>query len=160
MTGASPGDKVTFRTSGLGRAWGIGFTLFWCGSLVAFTVRDWPVPPSLLLVRGVGLPLACWFAYRTVGVHVAAAGDELVVRNLWRTRRLKRTAVRRIWLGQPVAAELPGGFLPGPRGEAINVETSGSTFTIDVTRNWLGTSRLRTRLQVLTDELQRWHKAR
>ncbi len=159
MAGSGPDQEVTFRTSRLERAWGIGFTLFWCGSLMAFTVREWPVSPSMLLVRCVGLLLACWLAYRSIGVHVAVAGDELVVRNLWRTRRLKRPAVQRIWLGEPLTAELPGGFLPGPRGEAINVETSGSRFTIDVTRNWLGTSRLHTRLQVLTDELQRWHTA-
>jgi hypothetical protein len=151
---------VVFRASGLARAWGIGFTLFWCGALVALTMRDWPVSPSLLLLRGGGLLLAGWFAYRMVGVHVAAAGDVLVVRNLWRTRRLKRAEVRRVWLGEPLTAELPGGFLPGPRGEAVNIEGLGKAFTIDATRNWPGTRRLHRRLEALVVELERWRQAR
>lgn len=148
------------RPGPLARVWVIGFTLFWCGLLIAHTVNEWPIEPSLLLLRGVGVVLAASLAYRTAGVRVAALGDVLVVRNLWRTRRVHRADVQRVWLGEPLTAELPGGWLPGPRGEAINVEASEGSFTIDVTRDWLGIAKIHERLLTLTAELEDWRIGR
>lgn len=151
-------EAPSMRAPRLSFAWLVGFSVFWCGSLVWATVRDWPASPTLLLVRALGVGFVALAAYRMVRVGFEVRGDELLVRNVFRTRRLPRSDLRRIWLGEPLTAPLPGGWLAGPRGQAINVETETSKFTIDVTRNWLGTRGLHRQSVAVVEELTAWHQ--
>lgn len=146
------------RASALSIVWTVGFSIFWCGGLVWATVREWPVSPTLLLVRALGVAFVALAAYRMVRVGFEVQGDELLVRNLFRTRRVARSHLRRVWLGEPHTAPLPGGWLPGPRGEAMNVETDSSRFTIDVTRNWLGTRGLHAQSVDAAKSLLAWQR--
>jgi hypothetical protein len=144
--------------SRLSLAWTVGFSVFWCGSLAWATVRDWPASPTLLLVRALGVIFVALAAYRMVRLGFEVRGDELLVRNLFRTRRLPRSDLRRVWLGEPLTAPLPGGWLAGPRGEAINVQTETSRFTIDVSRNWLGSRGLHRQSVTAVKVLTAWHR--
>lgn len=146
------------RSSGVSLVWVIGFSTLWCASLAWVTADDWPVSPTLLVLRVLGVALVAAAAYRMVRVGFTVHGDELVVRNLFRTRRVPRADLRRVWLGKPLTAPLPGGWLAGPRGEAINVESATSTFTVDVTRNWLGTRGVHDRLVDAAKSLEAWRQ--
>lgn len=70
-----------------------GFSLFWCGTVTVFVVvlatkgAGAVFVPILMLAFGVTL------AYRLWRLGVSAHGDELVVRNHFRTRRLRRAEV-------------------------------------------------------------------
>lgn len=154
----SMNESPSMRTSALSLAWTVGFSIFWCGGLIWATVREWPVSPTLLLVRALGVMLVVLAAYRMVRVGFEVQGDELLVRNLFRTRHVARSHLRRVWLGEPLTAPLPGGWLAGPRGEAINVETEDSRFTVDVTRNWLGTRGLHAQSVAATQSLLAWQQ--
>lgn len=146
------------RSSVLSRVYVLGFSAIWCGSLVWVTVHGWPPSPRLVLMRVLGIALVASYAYRRVKLGFDADGATLIIRNLFRTRRIRRADVRRVWLGTPLTAPLPGGWQAGPRGEAINVDTGTQSITLDVSRNWLGRSGLHARLVTAAAELQAWHR--
>jgi hypothetical protein len=76
-----------------------------------------------------------------------------------RTRRLHRQDIRRIWIGLPVTAPLPGGWTK-PVGRAINIEpTRGKPFTVDVSHYLLGRAKTRERLEHAHQALAGWHAA-
>lgn len=147
---------MLLKESRLSRAWVLGSTLVWCGFLVVFSVSEWPVPAGLLALRATGVGLAVWFAFRILSVRMETSDGELIVRNLFRTRRLLRSEVNRIWVGEPVSAPLPGGWLPGPRGRALNVDARGVSFAVDVSRDWLGRSKAGQRLALAAKDLEAW----
>jgi hypothetical protein len=153
------GPQVLLRESRASRAWVFGVSLVWCGLLIAFTASRWPIPVSLLILRAVGVAFAVCVAFRVLSMRLETRGGDLLVRNLWRTHRLRRRDVRRVWIGEPLSAPLPGGWLPGPRGEALNVEARGKLFTVDVSREWLGRRKARQRLASAVKELEAWRSA-
>jgi len=83
------------RSSVSSRVYVLGFNAFWCGNLVRLTVHGgWPPSPRLALLRVLGIALASSYTYRRLKVGFDADGATLVVRNLFRTRRMELTRLR------------------------------------------------------------------
>lgn len=159
VAGGLPANQCSMRSSVSSRVYVLGFNAFWCGNLVRLTVHGgWPPSPRLALLRVLGIALASSYTYRRLKVGFDADGATLVVRNLFRTRRIQQADVHRVWLGTPLSAPLPGGWQAGPRGEAINVETATHSITIDVSRNWLGRAGLHAQLVAAAAKLQAWQR--
>lgn len=150
------GSGVFLQESRLSRAWVLGVSLVWCGLLIVFSVSEWPVPAGLLALRALGVGLVVWFARRVLSMRMETSGEELMVRNLFRTRRLLRREVERVWVGEPLSAPLPGGWLPGPRGQALNIDARGASFTVDVSREWPSRSRAGQDLFLAAKNLEAW----
>lgn len=93
------GRRVDIRPPRSARIWAIGFSVFWCGLLITFTIplRGGVVEvilPIAMLVFGVSL------AYRLVTLSAVTAGGAFVLRNNFRTRRLRRDEIEAFRVGQ------------------------------------------------------------
>lgn len=135
----------------LGRLWMVGFSLVWLGVLVSFVVRG--VRDSGPNVAGIALPVAMAVFAGTLAVRMLRSGatayaDELVVRNIWRTRRIPRGEVEDIRVG-----DLPAGQF----GQALHVLTrGGSVFPVDTVTAVLPGGRAR--LAAERDQLRQWRE--
>src|SRR4051794_26485188 len=95
-------NTLEYRNPRVMRVYGVVFGIVWCGLLVANIIgasvaRSWAAVP-------VGLLMLAWGAFfitRMPRLAVIAQGDELVVRNMWRTRRIPRDEIQDFRIGNP-----------------------------------------------------------
>jgi len=130
------------------RAYVVVFMCVWCGSvsagLIAAAAHGSPATVILLLMLTFGLTLG----YRIFRLSVALGPQDLLVRNLYRTRRIARADVE--------------GFRQGALGQqpftrAIYVLLrDGTVFPLDVTGRPYFFGRGQTLLDDRTQLLQRW----
>ncbi|MDX6650461.1 MAG: hypothetical protein QOJ97_2412 [Solirubrobacteraceae bacterium] len=112
---------VVIRPPPVMRFFALVFTLVWCGGMIAFAVRDGWSPALILslvlLVVGAGLGIPM------LGMAAIAVGDELIVRNVYRTRRLRRSQIEGFRIGRsPIM----------PFGRTIHGLVPGETVALDV----------------------------
>jgi hypothetical protein len=74
------------------------FMLVWCGILIAAAVQSAESAGFIMLALAM-LLLGIGFGCRILGIAAIARGDELLVRNAFQTRRLRRSQIEEFRLG-------------------------------------------------------------
>lgn len=151
--------RLLLRGSVWGRLYVLLFATIWTSSLIVLTAKMKNIDLAQLAASGFGVLFCIVFAYRAFREELRLDGEQLLVRNFSRTRRLQRQDIRRIWIGPPVTAPLPGGWI-SPIGETINIEPQqGKAFAVDVTHHILGLAEKRDRLKAAQQTLTEWAAA-
>lgn len=133
------------------RIWAAGFGTFWCGAVIVGGINALRHGTSGVLVAAVMLIIGVALAYRLVTLGVFGRGDELVVRNNFRTRRLTRSEIEDFRVGSA-----SGGL---PVNKAISVLLmDGSLLNLDVTTCLTVLPRGRRRLDQQLLTLRAWRR--
>jgi len=117
--------RLEFRQSGGRRAGQAVLVGAWLGLLVAKMFPDGGA--GLWIGAGVAAPLWGLWLWRMLGMAVIADGDELILRNLWWTTRVRRSQIEEFRVGRA------SGRLAA---RTVQVVTATKTFTTDMF--WLG----------------------
>ncbi len=151
--------RVLLRPPLWGRLWMISAGIAWCSVVIVFTVRDKDFDPLTILTRLFGILFVFTLVHRSTSEELWLEGEQLVVRNFMRTRRLRRQDIKRIWMGLPVTAPWPGGWAR-PFGAALNIDlTEGKTLTVDISHYVLGV-RAQERVEKAHTEVNQWLQQR
>ena len=132
------------------RAYGAVFGVLWCGGLIVNIIGpvvggSWLAIPVGLVMMGGGL----FFIVRMNRLALIAEDDVLIVRNLYRTRRIPRSAIQGFRTGNP-------GMMM-PFGRTIHVLVADdSVVTAEVFMSSGFTRRGRRRLDERLSPLREW----
>ena len=123
-------SEIDFRIPLLGRIWVAAFGTVWCGyfvvSLIVSGFSDFKgADPGAIALSTVVGAFGGTLCHRLFRLAVIADGDELVVRNYWRTLRIPRRQIRGFGIGRP-------SFGGGRRRSTITVETPAGPIPLDV----------------------------
>lgn len=136
-------QSFTYRNPARRGWWGSLVLLVLVGAGNAFT------QPSLVHILLGAAPVCLWgpFAYRVNVMVFNVTGDEMVIRNLWRTRTVRVPDVRGFDFGAPSSGA----------GRTIRVVTAAGVVPIDVYAHSAHTTRrARERLNGQHRELSQW----
>lgn len=130
------------------RVCAVAFGTVWCGYLVVLTIVGLVNGIPAALVALLPAALGGWYVSRFFRIAVAVKGDELVVRNRWRTYRIRRQDIEGFWIGP--SSELPW-------AEVINVRMpGGQAVSLRVTARLRLSDRSRARLEQHLEDLGVW----
>lgn len=123
------------------------------GALVAMSVMVELVGRGTLWAAGAALALAVWiiYYYRLLSLAVVVRGDQLEVRNLFSTRRIERSVIAAVTLGESSVAK-------SPNQTVVLALVDGRRLSLDACARTLQSSRTRCKVEEFQRRLELWRR--